>query len=60
MNVKNKINKNRGGLDNTRIEAILAGTKLGRTEQNRTKLLFAVSSGHSQVAYEIKQYICQK
>ena len=33
-----------------------------RTEQNRTEQNFylQLNSGHTQVAYEIKQYICQK
>ena len=32
------------------------------TEQNRTEQNFylQLNSGHTQVAYEIKQYICQK
>ena len=30
-----------------------------RTEQNKTFIL-QLNSGHTQVAYEIKHYICQK
>ena len=32
---------------------------VNRTEQNKTFIL-QLNSGHAQVAYEIKHYICQK